>query len=43
MSIHNLRFLIRLMESIREAIAQDRFTEYKDYILKKYGFDERGF
>ena len=43
MSIHNLRFLIRLMEGIREAIAQDRFTEYKEYILKKSGIDERGF
>ena len=43
MSIHNLRFLIRLMEGIREAIANDRFMEYKEYILHKYGFDERGF
>ena len=43
MSIHNLRFLIRLMEGIREAIANDTFVEYKEYILHKYGFDERGF
>ena len=43
MSIHNLRFLIRLMEGIRQAIAQDRFLEYKEYILNKYAFDERGF
>ena len=42
-SIHNLRFLIRLMEGIREAIAEDRFLEYKEEILKRYGFDERGF
>ena len=43
MSIHNLRFLIRLMEGIRQAIKEDRFLEYKEYILNKYKFDERGF
>ena len=43
MSIHNLRFLIRLMEGIRQSISEDRFLEYKEYILKKYKFDERGF
>lgn len=43
MSIHNLRFLIRIMEGAREAIKNDRFLEYKDMILKKYPFDERGF
>ena len=43
MSIHNLRFLIRLMEGIRQAIAEDRFMEYKESILNRYGFDERGF
>ena len=43
MSIHNLRFLIKLMEGIRESISQDRFLEYKEYILNKYKFDERGF
>ena len=43
MSIHNLRFLIRLMEGIRAAIKEDKFLEYKEYILNKYDFDERGF
>ena len=43
MSIHNLRFLIKLMEGIRVAIKEDRFLEYKQYILNKYDFDERGF
>ncbi len=43
MSIHNLRFLIRLMEGIRKAIEEDRFLEYKEEILGRYGFDERGF
>ena len=43
MSIHNLRFLIRLVEGARKAIEEDRFIEYKNEILAKYGFDERGF
>ena len=43
MSIHNLRFLIKLMEGIRQSIKEDRFLEYKQYILNKYDFDERGF
>ena len=43
LSIHNLRFLIKLMEEIRLAISEDRFIEFKNEILNKYGFDERGF
>ena len=43
MSIHNLRFLIKLMEGIRLAIKEDRFLEYKNEILNSYEFDERGF
>ena len=43
MSIHNLRFLIRLMEEIRQSSAEDRFLEFKEEILNKYDFDERGF
>ncbi|MBQ0035809.1 MAG: tRNA guanosine(34) transglycosylase Tgt [Firmicutes bacterium] len=43
MSIHNLRFLIKLMEQIRVAIAEDRFIEFKNETIEKYGFDERGF
>lgn len=42
LSIHNLRFLISIMEGAREAIKEDRFLEYKDEVLKKYG-DTRGF
>ena len=41
-SIHNLRFLIRIMEGARKAIQEDRFKEYEEEILAKYG-DERGF
>lgn len=43
MSIHNLRFLIKLVDDAREAIKEDRFQEYKKDILEKYKFDERGF
>ncbi len=42
LSIHNLRFLISIVEGARTAIKEDRFIEYKDEILKKYG-DSRGF
>lgn len=41
-SIHNIRFLIRVMEGARKAIAEDRFLEYKEQTLKEFG-DERGF
>ena len=37
LSIHNLRFLIRLTEEIREAIKEDRFLEYKKDFIDKYG------
>lgn len=43
LSIHNLRFLIRLVEEAREAIGEDRFLAFKEDILSRYGFDERGF
>ena len=42
LSIHNLRFLISIVEGARRAIIEDRFEEYKNEILKKYG-DSRGF
>jgi len=42
LSIHNLRFLISVMEGAREAIKEDRFLEYKEEVLRKYG-DKRGF
>ncbi len=41
-SIHNIRFLIKIVEGARKAIQEDRFKEYKEEILNKYG-DERGF
>lgn len=41
-SIHNIRFLIKIVEGARKAIQEDRFLEYQAEILAKYG-DERGF
>ncbi|NBI06939.1 tRNA guanosine(34) transglycosylase Tgt [Senegalia massiliensis] len=35
---HNLYFLIKLMENIREAIKQDRLLEYREEFYKKYGY-----
>jgi len=35
-SIHNLRFLIRMMEEIRQAIAEDRFLDYRKEFYEKY-------
>jgi queuine tRNA-ribosyltransferase len=35
-SIHNIRFLIKMMEEIREAIKEDRFLSYKEQFLNKY-------
>ncbi|NMB07802.1 MAG: tRNA guanosine(34) transglycosylase Tgt [Tissierellia bacterium] len=37
-TIHNLYFLIKLMENIREAIKEDRLLEYKEEFYKKYGY-----
>lgn len=35
-SMHNLRFIIRLTEEIRESILNDKFEEYKEQFLKDY-------
>lgn len=36
LSIHNLRFLIRIMENIRLSIKEDRFLEYKKEFISNY-------
>jgi len=36
LSIHNLRFLIRIMEGIRESIKTDTFLEYKKEFITNY-------
>lgn len=35
-SIHNLRFLIRMMEDIRQAILEDRFLDYRKEFYSRY-------
>lgn len=37
-TIHNLNFLLKLMENIREAIREDRLLQYKDEFYNKYGY-----
>lgn len=43
LSIHNLRYLVSLMEQVRKAIEEDRFLDFKNDYLKRMQFDERGF
>ena len=35
-SIHNLRYLLRLMEEIRDAIAHDRFLDFRREFYERY-------
>ena len=42
LSIHNIRFLISLMEEARKAIQEDRFGDFMKVTLAAFG-DERGF
>jgi queuine tRNA-ribosyltransferase len=44
-TIHNLHFLVHLMERIREAIRQDRLRDFRDEFFEKYGMadNESGF
>lgn len=46
LSIHNLRFLIKLTEEVRLAIQEDRFLDFKEEYFKKHklnSVDSRGF
>ena len=43
MSIHNVRFLIHLMEETRKAIREDRFDNFMKETLAEMKFDHRGF
>ena len=36
LSIHNIRFLIRLTEELRKAIDENRILEYKEEFIKRY-------
>lgn len=37
-SLHNLRFLTKLMEQVREAIEQDKLLEFREEFYNKYGY-----
>lgn len=37
LSNHNLHFLVKMMEKIRQSIEEDRFSEYKAEFYNKYG------
>lgn len=39
LSIHNIRFLVKLTENIRKAIEEDRFLEFKEQVYREYGLD----
>jgi len=46
LSIHNIRFLIKLMEEIRVAIKEDRYLDFKEKFFEEYGLNvvnPRGF
>ena len=36
LTIHNLRFLLKMMENVREAIKEDRLLDYKEDFFEKY-------
>lgn len=41
LSIHNLRFIIKLTEEIREAIKEDRFLDFKNEFFEKMGLNDK--
>ena len=40
LSIHNLRFLTKLMEDVRQAIKDENLVEFKEHFYKKYGYED---
>ena len=40
LSIHNLRFLTKLMERVRIEIESDNLKNFRDEFYKKYGYNE---
>lgn len=37
---HNLYFLLRLMEKVRQAIREDRLLDFRDEFFEQYGFNK---
>ena len=40
LSIHNVNYLVKLADNIRQAIKEDRFLEFKEEFYAKYGLNE---
>ena len=40
-SWHNLRFLLKLMEDVREAIAEDRLLDFREMFFESYGYPKK--
>lgn len=38
---HNLRFLLKLMEDVREAIRNDRLLDFRNEFFSKFGYDRK--
>ncbi|WP_226568049.1 tRNA guanosine(34) transglycosylase Tgt [Bacillus stratosphericus] len=38
---HNLHFLLKLMEQVREAIREDRLGDFKEEFFERYGFNKQ--
>ncbi|MFA6078820.1 MAG: tRNA guanosine(34) transglycosylase Tgt [Candidatus Omnitrophota bacterium] len=41
-SLHNIHFYVKLIKSVREAIAKDGFVEFKERFLKNYNKEKLG-
>ena len=39
-SYHNLHFLVKLMEQVRQAIREDRLGDFKEEFFEQYGFNK---
>ncbi|SCZ07337.1 tRNA guanosine(34) transglycosylase Tgt [Alkaliphilus peptidifermentans] len=39
LTYHNLHFLLKLMEEVRQAIREDRLLDYRNEFFKKYGYE----
>ncbi|TMW73975.1 tRNA guanosine(34) transglycosylase Tgt [Alteribacter natronophilus] len=40
-SYHNLHFLVKLMENVRQAIREDRLLDFKEDFFEQYGFNKK--
>ena len=39
-SYHNLHFLLKLMEQVRQAIREDRLGDFREEFFEQYGFNK---